>query len=38
VLKEPVENLDENYQFESVDLELPLKAIYKNVAFSEEAD
>jgi len=36
VLKEPVEDINENYQFENVELGLPLKAIYKNVTFSEE--
>ena len=38
VLKEPVEDLDDSYQFEHVDLELPLKAMYKNVSFSEEEE
>ncbi len=37
VLKEPMEDLDDSYQFEHVDLELSLKAIYKNVTFPEEA-
>jgi len=36
VLKEPVEEITDTYQFESVDLEIPLSAIYKNVTFPEE--
>jgi len=36
VLKEPVEDMESTYAFESVDLEIPLSAIYKNVTFPEE--